>query len=292
MSLKFILIILFKNFWSLTLSILSNPRQPAYMPSSQPSPPPGCPIKGTANMSREEFNNYAQSPTVDQEFPLSTARVKSTIPRGSGDINLCPAHQKFVEPSVSAGKGLSPKSQDSSNNNWVYPSEQQYYNAMLRKGYGNSVKANEVPFILQIHNAVNERGWSRVKLWEATFLGSSENPPPPQNHYKTTLTKFVGRPKDMSPKAFFKTYFMGYTAPFDRHDWYVETRNMKDPTVPPTSRRYVIDFYSGSSKNALQESTNKNKNGAVDVYLDVRPAVDTFDVAFGRAKFWLSSTIG
>lgn len=45
-----------------------------------------------------------QKPAPDQPFCLSTSREESTIPRHNGE------------------------------NNWVYPSEQMFWNAMLRKG--------------------------------------------------------------------------------------------------------------------------------------------------------------
>ena len=171
----------------------------------------------------------------------------------------------------------------------MYPSEQQYYNAMLRKGYGSRVRPEEVPFILQIHNLVNERGWEEVKNWERELNGGDGKGGGGSVNITTQLTRFVGRPKDMSPKAFIKTYLMGYTAPFDRHDWFV--RSVKDDGKGQTDRRYVIDFYSGggSGENAKNNAFNGNgkPKGAVDVYLDVRPAVDDFDSAVGRAKKWI-----
>lgn len=69
-------------------------------------------------------------------------------------------------------------------------SEQQYYNAMKRKGY--NPREDDVPVILAIHNTVNEKAWSQVREWEA--LAGSSDP---------KLKRFEGRPKDISPKAYF-----------------------------------------------------------------------------------------
>lgn len=58
----------------------------------------------------------------------------------------------------------------------------------------------------------------------------------------------------MSPKARILSW-LGFTAPFDRHDWYVD-RNGREI-------RYVIDFYQGQPR----------ENSLVSIHLDVRPEV-------------------
>jgi len=63
----------------------------------------------------------------------------------------------------------------------------------------------------------------------------------------------------MSPKARFNT-ILGYTAPFDRHDWIVDRCG--------TQVEYIIDFYKGSDKNA---------NGRLNFYLDVRPKLNSWE---------------
>lgn len=111
---------------------------------------------------------------------------------------------------------------------WVYPSEQQYYNAIKRKGYKAS--ASDMPSTLAIHNAVNEKGWEMVREWEraraeGTFSGVGEGGagagaaesadgfvvPAPK------LLRFTGRPQDTSPKAWIKSNLLGYRPPFDRY---------------------------------------------------------------------------
>ena len=111
------------------------------------------------------FDSHA---SPNQTLKLSTNREISSIPKS----DFSPEHQP---------KGA---------NQWVYPSEQQYYNAMKRKGYNPEEK--DVPVILAIHNMVNEQGWSKVREWES--LAGSPEP---------KLKWFIGRPKDISPKAYF-----------------------------------------------------------------------------------------
>lgn len=101
---------------------------------------------------------------------------------------------------------------------WVYPSEQQYYNAIKRKGYKAS--ATDMPSTLAIHNAVNEKGWAMVKEWErertAARTAGDHATIVEEEVADLRLLRFSGRPQDMSPKAWINTYLLGYRPPFDR----------------------------------------------------------------------------
>ncbi|CAM9324024.1 unnamed protein product [Chrysoparadoxa australica] len=177
---------------------------------------------------------YSQAKAPGQTVKLSEERATSTILKG----DYTPEHQ--------------PKDND----RWVYPSEQQYFNALQRKGW--KVAAEDVPSVVAIHNMVNEQGWREVGIgigWERL---AGEGCP--------RLVRFSGRPTDMSPKAWLKTNILGYTAPFDRHDWVVK-RGDKEV-------RYVIDFYKGEANN----------NAAAAMHLDVRPALDSVDACFERIR--------
>ncbi|TIB69043.1 cytochrome c and c1 heme-lyase [Wallemia mellicola] len=138
-----------------------------------------------------------------------------------------------------------PKSSNN-NDNWVYPSQLQFFEAMKRKGHNPNPR--DMNTIVPIHNAVNERAWMEIKKWED---GKSD--------CEIYLHSFKGRPQDRSPKAWIKTA-LGYTPPFDRHDWIIDRCGQRV--------RYVIDFYSGSNKMGLNTPS---------FYLDVRPALDDFD---------------
>lgn len=74
-----------------------------------------------------------QQPAPDQPFPLPTNRQVSTIPRAMPD---------------------------GSTEFWVYPSQQMFWNAMLRKGWrwkDDEIKEKDMEDIIKIHNANNEQ---------------------------------------------------------------------------------------------------------------------------------------
>lgn len=137
-----------------------------------------------------------------------------------------------------------------SGQNWVYPSEQQFYSAMKRKKF--SPDANDMPVVIPIHNAVNERCWQEILQWEANK--GSEICGGPQ------LVKFEGDSSKITPKARLNM-LLGATRPFDRHDWTIDRCGQKID--------YVIDFYSGEPdpKNPLKQS----------FYLDVRPKLNSWE---------------
>jgi cytochrome c heme-lyase len=68
----------------------------------------------------------------------------------------------------------------------------------------------------------------------------------------------------MSPKARINT-ILGYTAPFDRHDWIVDRCGKKI--------EYVIDFYAGRDNGGSKPS----------FYLDVRPKLNSWEGVKMRA---------
>jgi len=144
-----------------------------------------------------------------------------------------PAHQSSASPA-----GPAP-------GEWVYPSEQQFFNAMRRKGWQPDER--DMPAVVAIHNAVNERAWSEVLRWERRHQASCPDP---------TLVRFQGKPREFSPKARLLNA-LGYKLPFDRHDWVVDRCGREV--------RYVIDFYNAPPAPGRP----------VAMHLDVRPALDS-----------------
>mmetsp|Transcript_3103 Transcript_3103/g.4191 ORF Transcript_3103/g.4191 Transcript_3103/m.4191 type:complete len:302 (+) Transcript_3103:106-1011(+) len=201
----------------------------------------------------EEAAKHAQTPQFDQRVFLNTLRQVSSIPRV--------AEEKAA--ADTSTKGSPHHQHGDSKSHWVYPSEQQMYNAMRRKGWDN-VPEDSVPLVLQIHNAVNEGTWQKITKWEGT------------NDIK--LVRFEGRPRDLSPLAFFYSKILHYyPTPFDRHDWYVGSSKSENdnntsasssllPARRPESTRYVIDYYMFDN----QEDTNMPPQ----TYIEVRPALD------------------
>jgi cytochrome c heme-lyase len=47
---------------------------------------------------------------------------------------------------------------------WEYPSPQQFYNALVRKGQG--APEEHIEMVVAIHNFLNERAWDEVMQWE------------------------------------------------------------------------------------------------------------------------------
>ncbi|CAG5133635.1 unnamed protein product [Candidula unifasciata] len=209
--------------------------------SGEPQPTPfvsECPMsKGEAAKmsSPDEINKDNmmpppnQRPAPDQPFPLSTHRIESTIPKAG------------------------------TNETWVYPSQQMFWNAMLRKGWRwkeDDMSPKDMENIINIHNANNELAWREVLKWEALHADECTEP---------KLKRFAGFASKYSPRARLRSW-MGYELPFDRHDWIVD-RNGKEV-------RYVIDYYDGGK-------VDKNYEFAL---LDVRPALDSFEAFWDRMK--------
>jgi len=66
-----------------------------------------------------------------------------------------------------------------------------------------------------------------------------------------------------------ETLKIGYTLPFDRHDWFIKRGDGREV-------RYVIDFYNG------QPDDKKENEEKVNIHLDVKPALDSFQAIIDR----------
>jgi len=299
------------------------------MPFNLPNNGNGNGSKGAATpASIEEAASHPQMPRPDQRLALSTRRVVSNIPRADELRN--PVENRPASAAAAAsGDNAQPSSaapvkapaatcaphQPPQHTKWVYPSEQQFYNALRRKGW--QPDESTIPDVVRIHNAVNERGWSEVRKWEA--LRGNDHP---------RLVRFMGRPKDLSPRAWFNSRVLWYTEPFDRHDWYVDGGGDgskgedkvaggaagADGSVSSNAgsghgekqeepRRYVIDFYSGESGGgdgaaAADAAADATTTAAAapgtsipprppSMYIDVRPALDGPDAVVDRMKMFV-----
>ena len=141
----------------------------------------------------------ANTPAQEQKIRLPTERVISSIPKG----------------------------QHPAEGNWEYPSPQQMYNAMLRKGYEEAPE-DAVEEMVEVHNFLNEGAWAEIVRWEKQFAGGlwrslkiagrggdeegSVDKEEAEKEYKSggevrewrvtpRLLRFQGRPQDLSPKA-------------------------------------------------------------------------------------------
>jgi cytochrome c heme-lyase len=211
----------------------------------------GCPVKhnNKSNSQFPEYNVYSQPidktnqmpngvktqlPSSTQRSELSTNRVASSIPKGATESGT-----------------------------WTFPSPQQFYNALVRKGkLGDDTSEDDMESVVALHNNMNEKTWAKVVEWEQQIYDPEAQP---------KLLKFLGRPHDLSPKAGLKHYLLGHPLPYDRHDWTVLRAD--GDTV-----RYVIDYYYDETR--AQESADSGKpelhdrNATPSLLVDVRPALD------------------
>ncbi|KAK4061092.1 uncharacterized protein Triagg1_10519 [Trichoderma aggressivum f. europaeum] len=199
--------------------------------------------------------NHPAIPSTTAPSNLETSRVTSTIPRSFTNPDECPVdHGASANPSnaeIESGADAS--------GNWVYPSEKMFFEAMKRKGY--DAREVDMKTVVPIHNAVNERAWQHIKEWEAPYLTDSKCDGP-------RLSSFANKSTRMTPTARINT-ILGYTAPFDRHDWVIDRCG--------TRVDYVIDFYAGRPGGTA---------GAPSFYLDVRPKLNTLEGVKMRVMRW------
>lgn len=245
------------------------------------------PLPPSADTAAESQN---EQPTKLQR-PLSVDREVSSIPRaldpGSRESTgpaACPSPYARSAPSATAASHGTPSNaetetgHDPATGNWIYPSERQFFEALLRKNNtGTSVTsakelATSVASIIPIHNAVNERAWQQILDWEKKAPTSD---PGSKKCGGPKLYSFRGLgvdPQFLSPRARINGW-MGYQRPFDRHDWVVERCGGE-------RIEYVIDFYQGKSSGSQgngQGLTNTASPGKLSFYLDVRPKLNTLE---------------
>ncbi|KAL1915687.1 uncharacterized protein VTP21DRAFT_6446 [Calcarisporiella thermophila] len=224
--------------------------------TSPSTPPPGCPMHQKSSTSQS-------SPTENDQSSCPFHYGDALNPSNQIPANLAqqPAPGQRIELPTERSISSIPKS--NSEEKWEYPSPQQFYNALRRKGW--ETPEEHVETMVDIHNFLNEEAWSEVLKWEKMHECECAQGP--------TLLRFRGRPQDLSPKARLLGLFYGTPRPFDRHDWTVD-RCGKEV-------RYVIDYYEAPEEQP----------GVPVFHLDVRPAVDNMESLCDRVKvaskeFW------
>src|SRR5882762_3919244 len=102
--------------------------------AAQPKAAAKCPIDHSQDINPlNQMPTLAQTPSPNQSTSLPLTRTESTIPR---------------DPSAK----------------WEYPSPQQFYNALVRKGW--ETPEEHVETMVEIHNFLNEEAWQEVLKWE------------------------------------------------------------------------------------------------------------------------------
>lgn len=183
---------------------------------------------------------------------ISVTQVKSEEPEAIEEQAGCTSDTLGSIPStwtpvdLPTQRDVSSIPRTSTDGNWVYPSQKQFFEAMHRKKW--DPKAEDMKTVVPIHNSVNESAWKHILYWERANYDEAM-----KKCNGITLTSFKGDLKKVTPRAWFNHNVLGHDLPFDRHDWTVDRCG-----VPVN---YVIDFYS--------------QNGTV--FLDVRPNLNHWE---------------
>jgi len=100
-------------------------------------------------------------PGILDSLRLGTQREVSSIPRTASDL---PPPSSSSHGNAKPANSEGETGADKKTGNWIYPSEQMFFNAMKRKSYDPN--ATDMKTIVPIHNAVNERAWMEIRKWE------------------------------------------------------------------------------------------------------------------------------
>jgi cytochrome c heme-lyase len=236
----------------------STPLPPSHPPLPTPPPQPLATKECSSDRITGQTAAPPHPPTITPPRPLSQERAISSIPRSN-------THSSSPYPQTTPANAESESGHHPSGN-WIYPSETQFFNAVMSKNTTSSPSAllSSISHIIPMHNAVNERAWSLIKSWEGNSSDRCGGP---------KLASFAGRGGGASsPRAKWNVWVMGKREPFDRHDWVVE--RCDGSTVD-----YVIDFYEGKKR----EGGGGGKED-VSFYLDVRPKLNSFEGVRMRAE--------
>jgi cytochrome c heme-lyase len=154
-----------------------------------------------------------------------------------------------------------------------------FWNAMLRKGWrwqDDALTPSDMDNIIRMHNINNELAWFEVLKWEALHAKECMTP---------RLASFGGKAKDFSPRARFR-HWLGYTLPYDRHDWVVDRCGQRvrcEWSLPRINgldrneyfRLDIIDYY---------DSEKLDHDSLTFTILDVRPALDSVGAVWDRTR--------
>ena len=121
-------------------SVSIPPGCPMHKPAEEKKTiPPGCPMHKSSELNETNMMpNLAQTKQPDQTVDLPTERVISSIPKSK-----------------------------ESDAKWEYPSPQQFYNALRRKGW--ETPEEHIETMVDIHNFLNEEAWNEVLKWESKY---------------------------------------------------------------------------------------------------------------------------
>jgi cytochrome c heme-lyase len=138
----------------------STPAPPPSTSAAQPTPAK-CPvdhsaIPKSAPMAAASSSTPAQCPVQHDDTPLNPRNQMPDLPQHAIYQNQAA--------SLSTERITSSIPRDGSSN-WDYPSPQQFFNALVRKGW--ETPEQHVETMVEIHNFLNEQAWNEVLKWES-----------------------------------------------------------------------------------------------------------------------------
>ena len=87
-----------------------------------------------------------------------------------------------------------------------------FWNALVRKGKAEGATEHDMDDVVAIHNNMNENTWRLVMEWEKLHQeegggGAKKKEEAREIEASSRLSRFLGRPDDLSPKAWVKSLF-------------------------------------------------------------------------------------
>jgi cytochrome c heme-lyase len=233
-------------------------------PSSTPLPSPAAKEQGDKYVHPVQYNVYSEPIDPKNNMPATA--------------NQEPAPGQRFKLNTERVKSSIPKA-GTEDGTWVYPSPQMFWNALVRKNKVEGASEEDMENVIAVHNSMNETTWAQIMAWEALHVPSGPG-------REAKLSRFTGKPDELSPKAKLRQK-LGMPIPFDRHDWIVDRGGVEV--------RYIIDYYHDES-NVDNDAKPKDKHdfhAVKSIFVDVRPALDSFDSALDRfVRMPLLSTFG
>lgn len=95
---------------------------------------------------------------------------KNNMPVGLSATERAPGQRLHLPTEKTLSSIPRPKEQDQGGTGvWEYPSPQQFYNALVRKGW--ETPEESIEDVVDIHNWINEGAWDEVMKWEKRLPG-------------------------------------------------------------------------------------------------------------------------
>ncbi|GAV54295.1 hypothetical protein ZYGR_0AL00270 [Zygosaccharomyces rouxii] len=213
-------------------------------------------LKQAAKQQQKQQPEESKCPVDHDSREVWLKQTRQDVECSSEHLSNTPQYHSNV--ALPENRQISSIPRTGSDANWVYPSQKQFYEAMLRKNW--DPHAQDMQTVVPLHNSVNERVWNYIKFWEKDQGGESCG--------GIQLTSFKGDSKKLTPRAWLRSQILGFSKPFDRHDWSINRCGK--------SIDYVIDFYS-----------DDDQEKGPQIYLDVRPKLNSAEGVRLRMLKWL-----